>query len=226
MKAMILAAGRGERLRPLTDTLPKPMVKAAGKALIEYHLDKLAQAGFQDVIINHAWLGHKLVDSLGDGSRWGITIKYSAEQTALETAGGIKQALPLIGHEPFFVINGDIYIDKLPDITQAIDVMASNSALDAFLWLVDNPTHNPSGDFAIIDNMLAESEQDKLTYSGMGIYHPKMFTELTAGKSGLGPLLRQKLASETLAASHFQSYWCDVGTIERLTQLTHYIENQ
>ncbi|WP_153913568.1 N-acetylmuramate alpha-1-phosphate uridylyltransferase MurU [Shewanella sp. TC10] len=225
MKAMILAAGRGERLRPLTDSLPKPLVKAAGKALIAYHLEKLAAAGFKEVVINHAWLGHKLAELLGDGSEWGLSIQYSAEDTALETAGGIKHALPLLGTEPFLVINGDIYIDELPDLEHAKTIMQNNLELDAFLWLVDNPQHNPHGDFAIIDNQLAESTENKLTYSGMGIYHPKMFADLASGKSALGPILRQKISQHKIAGSHSTSYWCDVGTVERLEQLTHYIES-
>ncbi|MCL1043889.1 nucleotidyltransferase family protein [Shewanella electrodiphila] len=225
MKAMILAAGRGERLRPLTDKVPKPLVKAAGKSLIVYHLEKLAKVGIKEVVINHAWLGHKLPEALGDGSRWGLSIQYSAEEKALETAGGIKQALALLGDKPFLLINGDIYIDELPDLEQAKSVMRANSELDAFLWLVDNPKHNPQGDFAIIDQQVSESESNKFTYSGMGIYHPKMFTELAPGKSALGPLLRQKISLDKIAGSYSGSYWCDVGTVERLAQLTHYIEN-
>ncbi|GIU47657.1 N-acetylmuramate alpha-1-phosphate uridylyltransferase MurU [Shewanella sp. KT0246] len=225
MKAMILAAGRGERLRPLTDSVPKPLVKAGDKALIVYHLEKLAAAGFKDVIINSAWLGHKLPEALGDGSQWGLSIQYSVEETALETAGGIKQAISLLGTEPFLVINGDIYIDELPGLEHAKTVMKRNSELDAFLWLVDNPQHNPDGDFAIIDNQLTESTDNKLTYSGMGIYHPKMFVDIAPGKSALGPILRQKISQHKIAGGYSASYWCDVGTVERLEKLTDYIES-
>ncbi|WP_144213289.1 N-acetylmuramate alpha-1-phosphate uridylyltransferase MurU [Shewanella donghaensis] len=223
MKAMILAAGRGERLRPLTDTLPKPLISAAGKPLIVYHLEKLSRIGVNTVVINHAWLGHKLVEELGDGSKWNIKIEYSAEEVALETAGGIKQALSLLGDDPFMLINGDIFIEELPDIKQAIALLNTNSALDAFLWLVDNPLHNPNGDFAIIDNQLAQDGITKLTYSGMGIYHPKMFKSLPEGKQALGPLLREKMEQGQIIGAHSKSYWCDVGTIERLEQLTQHI---
>lgn len=223
MKAMILAAGRGERLRPLTDFLPKPLVEAAGKPLIVYHLEKLALAGIKDVVINHAWLGHKLVEVLGDGSVWGLNIQYSAEELALETAGGIKHALALLGQDPFLIINGDIFIDELPDINQAVAQFNANSGLDAFLWLVDNPLHNPDGDFAIIDSQLAQNGLTKLTYSGMGVYHPKMFSLLPEGKQALGPLLRGKIEQGKVMGAHSTSYWCDVGTIERLAQLTQYI---
>ncbi|MFS1423860.1 N-acetylmuramate alpha-1-phosphate uridylyltransferase MurU [Shewanella sp. 10N.286.48.B5] len=223
MKAMILAAGRGERLRPLTDSLPKPLVAAAGKPLIVYHLEKLAAAGIKEVVINHAWLGHKLVQALGNGSQWGLTINYSAEENALETAGGIKQALSLLGDEAFLVINGDIYIDELPDITQAMAQLKAEPALEAFLWLIDNPQHNPEGDFAIIGAQLAQAGANKLTYSGMGIYHPKMFADIGAGKQALGPLLRHKMADKKIIGSRTSTYWCDVGTIERLDLLTNYL---
>lgn len=141
MKAMILAAGRGERLRPLTDSLPKPLVAAAGKPLIEYHLEKLAGAGIHEVVINTAWLGEKLVQTLGDGSRFGVAIQYSHEQEALETAGGILQALPLLGDEPFLVINGDIFIDSLPLLPERL----ADGVL-AHVYLVDNPPQHPQGD--------------------------------------------------------------------------------
>lgn len=216
---MILAAGRGERLRPLTDSLPKPLVCVAGKPLIEYHLDKLAAIGVTHVVINQAWLGHKLPEILGDGSRWGLQIDYSKETTALETAGGIKQALPLLGEQPFFVINGDIFIDNLPVLTLAYELVSQGHA-DAFLWLVDNPEHHPQGDFTIeAQGQLSLNAQQQFTYSGLGIYHPQLFNELPTGKQALGPLLKQSIIKQRVSGEHFNAYWCDVGTIERLEQL-------
>lgn len=219
MKAMILAAGRGERLRPLTDTLPKPLVNVAGKPLIEYHLEKLAALGVKQVVINHAWLGHKLPEQLGDGQRWGLQINYSAETEALETAGGIKQALNFLGDEPFLVINGDIFIDYLPEVSLAYQRVAQHQA-DAFLWLVDNPQHHPVGDFAInAQAKLNLSDEQKFTFSGLGIYHPRLFKNLPAGKQALGPLLKNAIAQQRIEGEHFSGYWCDVGTIARLEQL-------
>jgi len=219
MKAMILAAGRGERLRPLTDTLPKPLVSVAGKPLIEYHIEKLALLGVSDIVINQAWLGHKLPEILGDGSRWGVKIRYSDETTALETAGGIKHALPLLGDEPFLVINGDIFIDYLPDVSLAYRMVIQAEA-DAFLWLVDNPAHHPQGDFAIdVNGQLTVDDEPKLTFAGLGIYHPRLFINLPEGKQALGPVLKQSMSQQRIQGVHFKAYWCDVGTIERLEQL-------
>ncbi|GIU41579.1 mannose-1-phosphate guanylyltransferase [Shewanella sairae] len=213
MKAMILAAGRGERLRPLTDSVPKPLVKVAGKPLIVYHIEKLAAAGFTEIVINHAWLGHKLIEALGDGSQWQVNIHYSKELSALETGGGIKQALSLLGDDAFFVINGDIFIDKLPDIKP----LTANSL--AHLWLVDNPVQHPSGDFSLDNGKLSDSGANKLTFSGMGVYHPLLFADTLDGAFALAPLLRQAMASERVTGEHFCSHWCDVGTIERLKKI-------
>ncbi|WOT04537.1 N-acetylmuramate alpha-1-phosphate uridylyltransferase MurU [Shewanella youngdeokensis] len=210
MKAMILAAGRGERLRPLTDSIPKPLVEVANKPLIVYHLEKLAQAGFQEVIINHAWLGHKLVAALGDGSKWGLRIIYSEETQALETGGGIKQALPLLGSAPFFVINGDVFIDTLP----SIQPLAAGQL--AHLWLVDNPVQHPAGDFVLKGQSVATEGAQKLTFSGMGIYHPELFLGVSDRAFALAPLLRNAMAKGLVSGDHFNDYWCDVGTVERL----------
>ncbi|MGK0410205.1 MAG: MurNAc alpha-1-phosphate uridylyltransferase [Shewanella psychromarinicola] len=219
MKAMILAAGRGERLRPLTDSLPKPLVSVAGKPLIEYHLEKLALIGVTDVVINQAWLGYKLPEMLGHGSRWGLKISYSEETTALETAGGIKQALPLLGDEPFLVINGDIFIDYLPDMTAAYQRVSQGNAL-GYLWLVDNPDHHPVGDFSIAaQGQLTLQDEQRLTFAGLGIYHPQLFSALPQGKHALGPLLKQSITQQRIYGEYFNAYWCDVGTLERLEQL-------
>ncbi|MCL1049114.1 nucleotidyltransferase family protein [Shewanella abyssi] len=213
MKAMILAAGRGERLRPLTDSLPKPLVEVANKPLIVYHLEKLALAGFTEVIINHAWLGHKLLSALGDGARWGLKILYSEETQALETGGGIKKALTLLGDEPFFVINGDIFIDALPKMER----LAAGQL--AHLWLVDNPAQHPNGDFALLDGKVSMVGDNKLTFSGMGIYQPNMFAQISEQRFALAPLLRDAMIKEQVTGSYFGKYWCDVGTVARLAQI-------
>lgn len=213
MKAMILAAGRGERLRPLTDSLPKPLVEVARKPLIVYHLEKLAMAGFKEVVINHAWLGHKLVSALGDGAKWGLKIFYSEETQALETGGGIKKALTLLGDEPFFVINGDVFIDALPKI----ESLAAGEL--AHLWLVDNPIQHPQGDFALLNGKVSMLGENKLTFSGMGVYHPEMFTQVSAQAFSLAPLLRKAMANGQVVGDYFDHYWCDVGTVERLAQI-------
>ncbi|ABV35580.1 nucleotidyl transferase [Shewanella sediminis HAW-EB3] len=221
MKAMILAAGRGERLRPLTDSVPKPLVRVDGKPLIVYHIERLAKAGISEIVINHAWLGDKLVQALGDGSRWGITIIYSAESSALETGGGIKQALPLLGNRPFLVINGDIFIDELPDFSEPDPTELLNGKL-AHLWLVDNPEQHPRGDFPLRDGLVAAETLDnepRLTFSGMGIYHPSLFENTPDNGFPLAPLLREKMALSAVSGSYFPGFWCDVGTKERLDKL-------
>ncbi|MFB2753816.1 N-acetylmuramate alpha-1-phosphate uridylyltransferase MurU [Shewanella xiamenensis] len=218
MKAMILAAGRGERLRPLTDSLPKPLVPVLGKPLIVYHIEKLAAAGIVDIVINHAWLGHKLVETLGDGHAFGVKIQYSAEALALETGGGIKQALPLLitdgdSDAPFLVLNGDVFIDALPTIVPLAD-----TAL-AHLWLVPNPEQHPNGDFALEQGLARELGEQKYTFSGMGLYRPSLFDGTPNGAFALGPLLRAKMADGLITGAHFNGLWCDVGTIARLQAL-------
>ncbi|MBR9726412.1 N-acetylmuramate alpha-1-phosphate uridylyltransferase MurU [Shewanella intestini] len=220
MKVMILAAGRGERLRPLTDSLPKPLVKVAGKPLIEYHLEKLAHAGVKQVVINCAWQGGELPKQLGDGSRWGLTIRYRHESQALETAGGIKNAMDLLGDAPFLVINGDVYIDQLPDINSALTQLTRHDS-DMFLWLVDNPDFHPQGDFAINDmgNVGILPESQRLTYSGMALYQPRVFNEISAGKRALLPVFRASMDKQKVQGGYFQHFWCDVGTVARLNAL-------
>ncbi len=213
---MILAAGRGERMRPLTDRVPKPLLKVAGKALIVWHLEKLAKAGFSQVVINHAHLGAQIEDALGDGGRWGLQICYSAEGQgrALETGGGICKALPLLGDGPFVVINGDIFTEldyaalKLPEHSLA------------HLVLVDNPEHHPQGDFALKDGVVQREGTPRLTFSGVGIYHPCLFAGCEAGSFPLAPLLRRQMPQGRISGEHFCGYWLDVGTPERY-QLLH-----
>lgn len=212
---MILAAGRGKRLRPLTDSLPKPLIKVCGKPLIEYHLEKLAQAGVSEVVINHAWLGDKIEAALGDGTRWGMTIHYSAEpEGGLETAGGIIKALPLLGDAPFLVINGDVYSDlSFERLIQRAQQMPKEC--QAFLMLVPNPAHNPSGDFGLLATQQIV-EASAHTFSGMSVLHPKLFQGREVEFIALAPILKQAIQAEQVMGELFEGYWSDVGTLERL----------
>lgn len=214
MRAMVLAAGRGERMRPLTDTTPKPLLEVGGKALIEYHLAALQQAGVNDVVINHAWLGEQIESRLGNGDRYGLRIEYSPEiPAALETAGGIIQALARLGTEPFIVINGDIWCDyplqRLPHHPDGL----------AHLVMVDNPPHNPQGDFCLNNVSLQAEGESKLTYSGIGVYHPQLFAGLEPGIRPLAPLLRNAIAAGQVSGEHYRGRWYDIGTPERLAEL-------
>ena len=217
---MILAAGRGERMRPLTDTLPKPLLNVGGKMLIEYHLEKLKAAQITDVIINHAWLGEKIEQALGDGTKYGLNIHYSSEDEALETAGGIINALPLLGREAFIVINGDIYCDY--DIS---NLPASLSGL-AYLVMVNNPLHNPEGDFLLTKSGDIEpAGEKKLTFSGIGVYHPDLFKDYPGGKLALAPVLRKAMDQNKVKGEFYQGIWHDIGTPERLNELDLYLKN-
>ncbi|WP_440876196.1 N-acetylmuramate alpha-1-phosphate uridylyltransferase MurU [Thalassotalea sp. PLHSN55] len=227
-KAIILAAGRGERMRPLTDVTPKPLIRVAGIPLLEHHLIKLARAGITDIVINHAWLGQQIVDYFADGKKWGVNICYSAEeQGALETAGGIINAMPqLLENNPskqFLVINGDVYTDigfeNLPVL--APDILAH-------LYLVPNPEHNLTGDFAIDQTMLINklpiNTSPSFTYSGIGLYHSDFFKDLhncdqASQQLALGPLLRANAQLRKLTASVCNELWTDVGTPQRLADL-------
>ncbi len=211
---MILAAGRGERMRPLTDRMPKPLLPVAGKPLIVWHLERLARAGFRGIVINHAYLGDQIEALLGTGAAWGLSIRYSAEpQGALETAGGIANALPLLGEDPFLVVNGDIYCDW--DFSRA----RLGNAL-AHLVLVDNPTHHPNGDFTLVDGKVGAGETARLTFSGIGIYHPALFAGIPRGQPAkLAPLLRETIDAGLINGEHHAGRWVDVGTPERLAVL-------
>ncbi len=220
MKAMILAAGRGERMRPLTDHLPKPLLKVGGKMLIEYHLENIRQAGIHDVVINHAWLGEQIETQLGDGRRYGLHIEYSREGEALETAGGIQRALPLLGNEPFMVINGDIWTDY------SLDTLPDSLTGMAHLVLVNNPPHHLQGDFALQSGYLLPEGSDCLTFSGIGLYHPELFSGLKPGKSPLAPLLREAMHKQAVTGEHYTGLWFDVGTPERLQELNGLITQQ
>lgn len=216
MKAMLLAAGRGERMRPLTDTCPKPLLQVGGRALIEWHLLRLAQAGITDVIINHAYLGKQIVQQLGDGQTWGLRIQYSAEAEALETAGGIIQALPLLGTAPFLVINADIYTDyPLGNLQHP-----HPTAVLAHLVLVPNPEHHLTGDFCLLPTgQLQATGEPRHTYSGIGWYHPALFAHLPVGKRPLAPLLRLAMDQDAVSGEFYAGQWLDIGTPARLAAL-------
>ena len=220
MKAMILAAGKGERMRPLTLTTPKPLVRAGGVPLIEYHLRALAAAGFTDIVINHAWLGQQIEDYLGDGSRYGVSIQYSAEGEPLETGGGIFRALPLLGDEAFVVVNGDIWTDyDFSVLHQPINGLAH-------LVLASNPRHHPAGDFSLVGNQVHDGQPQAptLTYSGIAVLHPQLFDGCAAGAFKLAPLLRKAMADGQVTGEQLRGHWVDVGTHERLAEVETLIE--
>lgn len=218
---MILAAGRGERMRPLTDRCPKPLLPVAGKPLILWHLERLARAGWHEIVINHAHLGDQIEALLGDGSAWGLAIQYSAEPAgALETAGGIANALPLLDpgndNAPFLVINGDIFCDW--DVDRAAAALAPDHL--AHLVLVDNPPQHPDGDFALINGKVALNSTTKLTFSGIGIYRPALFAGIVRGQPAkLAPLLHETIAAGQIGGEHHDGRWVDVGTPARLAAL-------
>ena len=222
MKAMILAAGRGERMRPLTDTLPKPLLSVGGKPLIVWHIENLVRAGFTEIIINNAHLGHLIEAALGDGKKFGAQIRYSPEAEALETAGGIAQALPLLGRDPFLVVNGDIYIEY--DFSRAREIgmaMRANSELfAAYLVLADNPLHHAQGDFALEHSQVKLSGKPMLTFTGVGVYQPDNFRDITRGtKAKLAPLLNTLIEYDLVRGEHHHGRWIDVGTPQRLATL-------
>ncbi|WP_298137527.1 N-acetylmuramate alpha-1-phosphate uridylyltransferase MurU [Acidiferrobacter sp.] len=213
MKAMILAAGRGTRMRALTDTLPKPLLTVRDTPLLDRLIGQLATAGFTDIVINVAYLGGKIREHLGTGAHLSVTIRYSDEGPAgLETGGGIRRALPLLGHEPFLVVNGDIYTDydfsRLP---------AAPAAL-AHLVLADNPDHHPQGDFGLCDGRVTDSAP-RLTFTGIGVYRATLFAEMTADRFPLAPLLRRAILQGLVTGEHHRGLWTDVGTPERLAAL-------
>jgi N-acetyl-alpha-D-muramate 1-phosphate uridylyltransferase len=222
MKAMILAAGRGERMRPLTDYTPKPLLQAAGKPLIEHTLNQLVAAGFNDIVINHAHLGLQIEERLGNGHRLDANISYSPEgEQALETAGGIINALHLLGDETFLVVNGDIATNfpfaELKDRT--VDL--------AHLVLVDNPAHNAQGDFGLNKSgLLVSNSTKKFTFSGIGLYRPELFSNIPKGPSKLGPLLHQAIAGGRVTGQKMDGFWMDIGTPERLQELDFYYTQQ
>ena len=214
---MLLAAGRGERMRPLTDEIPKPLLTVGGKPLIVHLVEALVAEGFRELVINHAWHGAMIEQRLGDGRAFGADIAYSAEgANALETGGGIRRALPLLGSDPFVAVNADIWTDfpfaSLPDALETL----------AHVILVGNPAHHPDGDFVLAGTRVRKSHYGqgrRLTFSGIGVYRPELFAELSDGCFPLAPILFDACDEDRLSGVHYPGEWWDVGTPERLEQL-------
>jgi MurNAc alpha-1-phosphate uridylyltransferase len=230
LPCFLLAAGRGERMRPLTDTTPKPLLQIQGKSLLQWHIEALVAANTSRIVINHAWLGDQIELALGDGAKWGMLIQYSPEETALETAGGIRQALSLIHPEPYFlVINGDVFCPGFPIAAFKARFEAHlNAGVKplAYLALVPNPPQHPEGDFYLGGNQVgdkpsaSESQETKLTFSGIGIYHQSLFKDLQPGEAAkLAPLLRSAMAKNQVFGEKYTGPWHDVGTPQRLHEL-------
>lgn len=211
---MILAAGRGERMRPLTDTTPKPLLKAGGRALIEHHLERLGAAGIREVVINHGRLGHLIEAAVGDGGRYGLRIRYSPEgDTPLETGGGVFRALPLLGEGPFLLVNADVW-----STLSYADLPADPGEM-VHLVLVPNPAHHPGGDFSLSGGRVGTDGAPRWTYSGIGVYRPQLFADCTAGRFPLAPLLRRAATAGQITGRVYDGRWLDVGTPDRLRQL-------
>lgn len=214
MKAMLLAAGRGERLRPLTDVRPKPLLEVGGKPLIAWQLERLAEAGVTDVVINLAHLGAQIPAALGDGAQWKLRLHYSQEPAgALETAGGIRLALPLLGEAPFILANADVWTDfdfrELPTTLPGL----------AHLVMVDNPAHHPTGDFGLSEGLVTLGDGPRLTYAGLGVYSPGLVRDLAPGsRAALAPLLRAAINEGRVSGQKYPGRWIDVGTVERLAE--------
>jgi len=229
MKALIFAAGRGERMRPLTDTCPKPLLQVRGRPLIVWHILNLVKAGISEIVINHAHLGHMIEEALGDGSQFGARIAYSAEGRALETAGGIAKARELLGEDPFVAVAGDIYCPHF-DFSQVAEALVDNDMWGnphpadrrdaAWLYLVKNPAHNPNGDFALNSFSIANEGEPRYTFSGIGVYRMELFDGIEPGHSAaLAPILRAWAARGRVGGEVYRGDWTDVGTPERLAQL-------
>lgn len=220
MKAMILAAGRGERMRPLTDTTPKPLLRIGGQTLIEHHVHALAQAGITELVINYAHLGEQIEKALGDGNAYGVSICYSPEtDKVLETGGGIMHALPLLGVDPFLVVNGDIWTDF------SFDCLPSQPEGLAHLVMVKNPEHHPQGDFSLSQGRVSQQGPAMLTFSGMGVYRPELFADCSPGVFPLGPVLRKAMDAGQVSGEQYAGNWFDIGTPERLDAVNSVIIN-
>lgn len=217
---MILAAGRGERLRPLTDRLPKPLIDAGGKPLIAWHLQRLAAAGCHDIVVNVSHLGEQIVQRLGDGAQWGLRIAYSREPQPLETAGGMAMARALLGAEPFLVVNGDVYCEV--DLARLAHIALGERL--AHLVLVPNPAHHPGGDFTLGAGKVGNAPSPRYTYAGIAVIAPALFADVAAGsKAQLAPLLRAAAERRQVSGELFEGTWLDVGTLERLAALEAYL---
>ena len=224
MKAMILAAGKGERMRPLTEHTPKPLLQVGGAPLLEHHIRRLAAAGFRELVINVSHLGQQIIDYCGSGERWGVTIDVSPEAEPLETAGGIINARALLGDEPFLLVNGDVWTDY-PFATLRDHRLSAQDG--AHLVLVDNPSQHPTGDFRLCEGRVLEKEDagDTLTYAGIGVYAPGFFAGIAAGKVPLRPLLSRCIERAALTGEHYRGSWSDIGTPERLEALDTHLRN-
>jgi N-acetyl-alpha-D-muramate 1-phosphate uridylyltransferase len=229
MKAMIFAAGRGERMRPLTDTCPKPLLKVRGRPLIVWHILGLVRAGITEIVINHSHLGEMIEQTLGDGSQFGATIAYSHEETPLETAGGVANALHLLGDEPFVAISGDIYcpyfdFEQVKDVLEDSDILGNPYPPDkrdvCWLYLTPNPWHNPEGDFALKLFSLSNEGSPKWNFAGIGVYRPEMFDGIKAGEHmRFGPLMRKYIDLGQAGGEIYDGQWVNVGTVEQLEEL-------
>lgn len=205
-------------MRPLTDDKPKPLLEAAGKPLIVWTIEALARADFRELVINVSHLGDRIINALGDGQRWGVTIRYSREAEALETAGGIATALPLLGYAPFLVVNADIHTDF--EFARARAAVPSHGHALAHLVLIDNPAHHQAGDFALKAGRVATEGGPRYTFSGIGVYHPALFGDIAAGtKRQLSAVLRPQIEAGRVSGEHYPGYWSDIGTPERLSAL-------
>jgi N-acetyl-alpha-D-muramate 1-phosphate uridylyltransferase len=214
MKAMLLAAGRGERMRPLTDATPKPLLPVGGKPLIVHLIAGLARAGFHDIVVNLSWLGGRIREALGDGARYGVQIAYSQEgPVPLETGGGVLQALPLLGPQPFLVVSADIWTDF--DFGR----LALDAGADGRIVLVPNPPFHPAGDFALDGDLVIERSSARLTYANIGVYRPELFALCTPGRFRLAPLMRQAIAAQRLRGELYQGEWLNIGTPAQLSAL-------
>ena len=222
MKAMLLAAGRGERLRPLTDALPKALVEAGGKPLIAWHLERLARAGFCDAVINVSHLGERIIERIGDGGRHGLRLQYSRERERLETAGGIANALPLLGREPFLLVNADVYCEY--DFSRLVKVQLGDRL--AHLVLVPNPPHRPKGDFSLRAGTVGDEPAPRYTYAGIAVMAPALVAPVMPGeKAPLAPLLYAAAARGQLGGELYTGLWQDVGTVERLAELDKHLRD-
>ncbi len=226
MKVMLLAAGVGERMRPLTNHTPKPLLRVAGVPLIEHHIRRLAEAGLRDLLINVSHLGPQIVDYCGDGSRWGVSVTYSPEAAPLETAGGIINAMPLLGEQPFMVVNGDVWTDYPFGQLASRDLQSTDGS--AHLVLVDNPPQHPLGDYVLNEcaNLeIKNSDACGYTYAGIGVFSPEFFAGVTLGALALRPLLDKAISSNLVSGEHYTGSWVDVGTPQRLQELDNSVSN-
>jgi N-acetyl-alpha-D-muramate 1-phosphate uridylyltransferase len=225
---MILAAGRGERMRPLTDHTPKALLQVGGEPLLFRHLWRLSRAGYRRVVINHAHLGQQIEAAVGTGERWGLEIRFSPEPRALETAGGIANALPLIGADAFTVVNADVYTDcDFAPLRERTGAMSAGASVLAHLLLVNNPEHHPGGDFALVRGLVRDQQAGRLTFAGLGVYRRELFANVAAQTPApLAPLLKQAMVRQQVTGEHFRGRWFDIGTPERLDAVGRLVAEQ